>query len=705
MNKLLFPFLFLCLLNTTILAQSCYTDSVVIRSTDFHNFSDGQTITTEHYSLLTGIMTSSGATATNSTFSAPSISTTPFIRNYIERTAFRDTLVYFGFQGTGSGFDNLVRIEFAYDANENPITRLQYNGSGNTWLPYKNESWTYNSDSTLNTYVTQIDTGIGWINNDSATYIYANGRLQEKVIQKWNGTAWENYGRFTITFNISGIQDSLYYERWDTTNLIFTDSLRLFFDPVNDLTANYSSGNQWVDFTSITFDTLTRITHYETSATNGSDIKDFDFYKIWPLTTYFYVDYGCLNYGDQFFDDHGVYIGHNGGSVCFHPATSDENLNYDSLYILRSRSYSYTTMVSDGYGTTGYRYSSSDTVILSIIPLASLGAKICQGAQYYSAPILYGGCGPLQVQWSPSYGLSSDTTLNPLITADSSVTYTVTVSDSTGHTAVANFVSQVNVPLVVMCDTLLCPGCPVVLTADLSVSGNYTYAWYRNGVAIPGATADTFTVFQDGNYTVRVRDLTPPSCYAYSNAVPVFFNQQTRLNGYVYLENDTNCSRTIADSLSSVPQTLKIERGLYSLIFQSDSTGYFDIPIDTGTFTLSLLNTSSYVFSCPSDGDTIVFIPLSGDTITQDLSLRDLTLNVSLPENISVLIYPNPAKDRIYIDSSVPITHISMLDLTGKEIAVMAKENPIIVNGLARGIYFLKIETRDRFFYGKVLLD
>lgn len=704
MKKLLFPFLFFCILSNNIFSQSCYTDSVVIRSTEFHNYSDGQTITTEHYSLLTGIMTSSGVTASNSPFSTPSVSTSPFIRNYIERTAFRDTLVYFGFQGTGSGFDNLIRIEFAYDANENPVNRIQYNGAGNTWLPNKNESWTYNIDSTLNTYVSQTDTGTGWINSDSVSYIYSNGHLQEKLIQKWNGTSWENYERFTITLNTSGIQDSLYFEKWDTTNLIYTDSLNLFFDPVNDLTANFSSGIPWTDFTSISFDTLVRIRHNERSATNGSDIKDFDFYKIWPLTTYFYVNYGCLNYGDQFFDDHGVYIGDNGGSVCFHPATSDQHLSYDSTYILRGMSYSYTTMVSDGYGTTSYHYSSSDTLILSIIPLSTLGAKICQGSTYYAAPILYGGCGPLQVQWTPSYGLSSDTILNPLITADSTVTYTVTVSDTTGHTAVANFVSQVNVPLVVTCDTLLCPGCPVVLTADLSVSGNYTYAWYRNGVAIPGATADTFTVFQDGNYTVRVRDLTPPSCYAYSNAIPIFFNQQTRLNGYVYRENDTNCTRTFTDTLSSIPQSLKIERGQYSLIFYSDSTGYFDIPIDTGTFTISLLNTSSYVFSCPTDGDTIVFIPLSGDTISQDLSLQDLTLSVSSADDISVLIYPNPARDRIYIDNDIPLSHISIFDLTGNEIAIRKKENPINVSELARGIYFLKIEMQEGVFYRKVLL-
>lgn len=573
------------------------------------------------------------------------------------------------------------------------------------WIPGKNESWTYNADSTLNTYVTQNDTGTGWINTDSVSYIYSNGHLQEKLILKWNGTAWENYGRFTITLNGSGIQDSLYYEKWDTTNLIFTDSLRLFFDPVNDLTANYSSGIQWVDYTSISFDTLTRFTHYETSATKGTDIKDFAFYKIWPLTTYFYVDYGCLNYGDQFYDVHGIYVGDNGGSVCFHPATSDHQLYYDSTYVLRGMTYSYTTMVSNGYGITSYRYSSSDTLILSIIPLASLGAKICQGAQYYAAPILYGGCGPLQVQWTPSYGLSSDTTLNPLITADSSVTYTVTVSDTTGHTSTANFVSHVDVPLIVTCDTILCPGCPVILTADLSVPGNYTYAWYMNGAAIPGANAETFTVFQDGNYTVRVRDLTSPSCYAYSNAVPVYFNQHTRLNGNVYLENDTNCTRTFADTLSSVPQTLKIERGLYSLIFQSDSTGYFDIPIDTGTFTLSLLNTSSYVFSCPSDGDTTVFIPLSGDTISQDLSLRDLTLSTSSIGDIAVIIYPNPAKDKIYVDSSVPLSHLSIVDLTGNEVAIRKKENPINVSELARGIYFLKIETGREVFYRKVLLD
>ncbi len=84
--------------------------------------------------------------------------------------------------------------------------------------------------------------------------------------------------------------------------------------------------------------------------------------------------------------------------------------------------------------------------------------------------------------------------------------------------------------------------------------------------------------------------------------------------------------------------------------------------------------------------------------------IRDLTLGLSSVDEISVLFYPNPAKDKIYIESNFALSHVSIFDLTGNEVAIRNKENPINVSELARGIYFLKIETQRSIFYRKVLL-
>ncbi|MGC4058840.1 MAG: immunoglobulin domain-containing protein [Chitinophagaceae bacterium] len=52
-------------------------------------------------------------------------------------------------------------------------------------------------------------------------------------------------------------------------------------------------------------------------------------------------------------------------------------------------------------------------------------------------------------------------------------------------------------------DTNLCPGAEVTLNASRGTG--YTYQWYKDGVAIPGATASAYTASTAGNYTVQVK--------------------------------------------------------------------------------------------------------------------------------------------------------------------------------------------------------
>lgn len=59
-------------------------------------------------------------------------------------------------------------------------------------------------------------------------------------------------------------------------------------------------------------------------------------------------------------------------------------------------------------------------------------------------PAVTGGTPPYQIVWSPSYGLDDPTIPNPTLTADSSLTYTLSVSDSLGCTAE----SMVNIEII-----------------------------------------------------------------------------------------------------------------------------------------------------------------------------------------------------------------------------------------------------------------
>jgi len=72
-----------------------------------------------------------------------------------------------------------------------------------------------------------------------------------------------------------------------------------------------------------------------------------------------------------------------------------------------------------------------------------------------------------------------------------------------------------------------------------------------------------------------------------------------------------------------------------------------------------------------------------------------------------ILIYPNPADDRLFIEMSSNVDQIKMLDMTGRVLYI--KENPaikctILVGCYARGIYLLKIFTKEGLITRKVLI-
>lgn len=69
--------------------------------------------------------------------------------------------------------------------------------------------------------------------------------------------------------------------------------------------------------------------------------------------------------------------------------------------------------------------------------------------------------------------------------------------------------------------TALTPGMTTTLSAAVSPNPGATYQWYRNGVLVPGATANTLVVDVDGlgDYTVTVGDVN--GCSATSSAISI----------------------------------------------------------------------------------------------------------------------------------------------------------------------------------------
>lgn len=93
----------------------------------------------------------------------------------------------------------------------------------------------------------------------------------------------------------------------------------------------------------------------------------------------------------------------------------------------------------------------------------------------------------------------------------------------------------------------------------------------------------------------------------------------SKLQGHVYIDENQNCQYDAGEQpVAGKVLKLVADQNFYGI---SDSLGQFSIPIDTGNFTLQLLNFANPYWEVCPDSLTAALSILSGDTITQDFGL------------------------------------------------------------------------------------
>ncbi len=113
----------------------------------------------------------------------------------------------------------------------------------------------------------------------------------------------------------------------------------------------------------------------------------------------------------------------------------------------------------------------------------------------------------------------------------------------------------------------------------------------------------------------------------------------------------------------------------------------------------SLVSTSNilvnpYDFYNPDYRPVTNGIAASGSDFN-DASLSGLVLSVNAINNpnVSMQIYPNPAKNFISVSTGNAIKNISITDITGKQVLFENNNNVVDITQLNTGVYFIRVET------------
>jgi hypothetical protein len=186
---------------------------------------------------------------------------------------------------------------------------------------------------------------------------------------------------------------------------------------------------------------------------------------------------------------------HSGGGFDFTYDSACNRLTYTS---------GYSSMTTSDYTTTYYSYADCNHLLVT----APVDKTICEGDTTELDGKFYGGHNQYHVQWSPSAGLESDTTITTHAFPDSTTTYIVTVTDSAGlinSDTIIVFVdiaaySTLHVESIDSVST-----CQTALLVTDSVAGN-TYTWFNQPDGYYNELSGRHTVTENGEYVLYIHN-------------------------------------------------------------------------------------------------------------------------------------------------------------------------------------------------------
>jgi hypothetical protein len=262
-----------------------------------------------------------------------------------------------------------------------------------------------------------------------------------------------------------------------------------------------------------------------------------------------------------------------------------------SITVNNSGNYN-VTIVNNGCTTT----PPATTVTVNSNPTATVTSS---GATSFCD----GGSVTLSSNAANSYLWSNGAT-TPSISATTSGNYSVTITNANGcrGTSAATVITVSPRPIVTISAspyTALYPGLSTTLTANVTPTGSYNYAWFNSGTVVSGATANTLSginIEKLGTYRVVVTNTSGLACSNNSNDVVISDSATSRI--YILPNPNNGVFDVIYHSTTNTSYTLTIIDGKGALVYKKANTinaPYQRMPVDIrqhgkGLFYINILN-------------------------------------------------------------------------------------------------------------------
>ncbi len=240
----------------------------------------------------------------------------------------------------------------------------------------------------------------------------------------------------------------------------------------------------------------------------------------------------------------------------------------------------YAVIVSNSVGSTT---SAAVALAISVPPTITTPPtpQIAAAGGSATFTVVAAGSAPLAYQWQKDgaaiAGATSATLVLSAVQVNDAGSYSVAVTNAAGSVTSAAATLIVTAPPVIVgqpASQSVLTGATVTFGVTVNGSGPFSYQWYRNGVAIAGATGDTFTlvnaqVANAGGYSVTIANI-----YGAAASVAATLEVNVPGAGDLYVAPDglasspgTLASPTTLDSaITRVPagSTIYLRGGTYS---------------------------------------------------------------------------------------------------------------------------------------------